>query len=402
MPSIALFHSTLTTEQEIRDKISNMTGFAVIDDHRIIEETGRRFSISSNKVEKALFHKTSVFNKFTMERELCIAYMKSVIADRLTQPQNLYFGFTSSLIPPRITHVLKVLLVDSKEARIEQGIKEGMTEREAEIFIKESDISAYNWTDFLYGAQPWDSKLYDIVIPVSQKTSDEIARLVTEQCAQGTVLEREASKQAIADMALAAKAEITLLQRGHKIGIEIEGDHIRLIVNKSVLSFNSLRNELQEIIAPIAPAYQVDVRMGENYTDSIYRGQEFKLPPKVLLVDDEQDFVLTLSERLKSRNVGSYSVYDGQEALAFLTDDKPDVMVLDLKMPGVDGIEVLKQTKEKNPDIEIIILTGHGSEEDRQNCLKLGAFAYLQKPTDIQTLSAVIHEAHKKVTSMEA
>jgi YesN/AraC family two-component response regulator len=106
-----------------------------------------------------------------------------------------------------------------------------------------------------------------------------------------------------------------------------------------------------------------------------------------------------LSERLVTRNVGPYAVFNGQEALDLIGDDQPDVMVLDLKMPGIDGISVLKQTKENNPNIEVIILTGHGSEADKQTCIHLGAFAYLQKPVDIDKLSSTINEAYNKIAS---
>ncbi len=400
MPNIAIFHSTFTKEKEIRDAISMKTGFSIIDDQHIIDEAGKRFSINPKKIEKALYKQTSVFNRFTLERETFIAYVKSVLADHLTKSQHLYFGFITTLIPSRVTHVLKVLLADSKDARIERATRQGMSLKEAERTIKENDSSALNCMYFLYSKDPWDARLYDIVIPVSEKTTDDIAQLVTEQCAQGAVLETEASAKAITDMAISAKAELALLNMGHKVDIELKDKQVFLHVNKSVINFNALRMELQEIVTPIVSPYEVDVRMGKDYADSIYRGQEFKLPPKVLLVDDEKDFVLTLSERLMSRNVGSFAVYDGQEALEFLTDEKPDVMVLDLKMPGIDGLDVLKQTRENNPDIEIIILTGHGSEEDKKKCLELGAFAYLQKPTNIQTLSATIHDAHEKVTSL--
>jgi two-component system, OmpR family, response regulator CpxR len=73
------------------------------------------------------------------------------------------------------------------------------------------------------------------------------------------------------------------------------------------------------------------------------------------------------------------------------------VMILDLKMPGIDGIEVLRRVKSTNPDIEVIILTGHGSETDRKVCLELGAFAYLQKPVDIDVLSETLKKANEKI-----
>ena len=70
---------------------------------------------------------------------------------------------------------------------------------------------------------------------------------------------------------------------------------------------------------------------------------------------------------------------------------------MDLKMPGIDGIEVLRRVKQTNPDVEVIILTGHGSEADREICMNLGAFAYLQKPVDIDLLSSRLKEANEKI-----
>jgi two-component system, OmpR family, response regulator CpxR len=91
--------------------------------------------------------------------------------------------------------------------------------------------------------------------------------------------------------------------------------------------------------------------------------------------------------------------YDGESALAMIHEheDEPEVMILDLKMPGIDGIEVLKRVKQTRPEIEVIILTGHGSESDRQTCLKLGAFAYLQKPVDIDLLTETLKKANEKM-----
>jgi len=121
------------------------------------------------------------------------------------------------------------------------------------------------------------------------------------------------------------------------------------------------------------------------------------VPSKVLLVDDECEFVQTLSERLLLRDMGSAVAHDGESALKLIAEDDPEVLVLDLKMPGLDGIEVLRRVKKTRPDVEVIILTGHGSETDRQTCMQLGAFAYMHKPVDIEVLTAKLNEANMKV-----
>jgi len=118
---------------------------------------------------------------------------------------------------------------------------------------------------------------------------------------------------------------------------------------------------------------------------------------KVLLVDDEKEFVESLSERLELRNLDADIAYDGEQALEAVKDGKHDVMVLDLRMPGIDGIEVLRRVKETNPDVQVIILTGHGTDKDEEIAKKLGAFAYLKKPVDIDQLVGTLHKEKIKV-----
>ncbi len=121
------------------------------------------------------------------------------------------------------------------------------------------------------------------------------------------------------------------------------------------------------------------------------------VPSKILLVDDEKEFVQTLAERLQMRNMGAAVVYDGPSALELICSDVPEIMIIDLKMPGMDGIGVLKQVKKTRPEIEVIVLTGHGSEQDKQTCMEMGAFAYMQKPVDINLLSDSLAKAYMKI-----
>jgi DNA-binding NtrC family response regulator len=117
---------------------------------------------------------------------------------------------------------------------------------------------------------------------------------------------------------------------------------------------------------------------------------------KVLMVDDEEDFVTTMAERLEMRDVSPDVALTGEQALERVADDIPDVMVLDLKMPGIDGMEVLKRVRKAYPQVQVIILTGHGSEKDEAEARRLGAFAYLQKPVDMEKLVKTLRDAYKK------
>jgi len=124
---------------------------------------------------------------------------------------------------------------------------------------------------------------------------------------------------------------------------------------------------------------------------------ELSLPAKVLLVDDEEEYVRTLAERLERRAISTVVVLSGDHALQIIGQEQPDVMILDLRMPGTDGMEVLRRVKKARMPVEVIILTGHGSKKDQALAMELGAFAYLEKPADIHRLISVLREANEKI-----
>jgi DNA-binding response OmpR family regulator len=96
------------------------------------------------------------------------------------------------------------------------------------------------------------------------------------------------------------------------------------------------------------------------------------------------------------RDLRSDTVLDGEEALSYVEDQEPDVMVLDLKMPGIDGMEVLRQVRKAYPKIQVIILTGHGTERDEEEAKRLGAFDYLEKPVNLDVLVKKLKAAYRR------
>ena len=117
---------------------------------------------------------------------------------------------------------------------------------------------------------------------------------------------------------------------------------------------------------------------------------------KVLLIDDEVEFAAALAERLRLRNYDTKAVYTPEDGLAIVQSYSPDVILLDFKMPGMNGIEVLKIIKDMDPTIEVIMLTGQGDPESIEEGMKIGTFEYLMKPIDIGELILKIDKAQKK------
>ena len=116
---------------------------------------------------------------------------------------------------------------------------------------------------------------------------------------------------------------------------------------------------------------------------------------RVLLVDDEKDFVESLSERLELRQMVTKSVFNGDDALALIQQEEFDVVILDVLMPGKDGIATLKDIKRLQPLTQVIMLTGNATVETAIEGMKLGAFDYLMKPTETVELVTKINHAYQ-------
>ncbi len=120
---------------------------------------------------------------------------------------------------------------------------------------------------------------------------------------------------------------------------------------------------------------------------------------RVLLVDDEEELVSTLSERLDLRGIESDWVTNGEDGLRLALENDYDWIVLDMKMPGIGGLETLQAIKRRRPSTKIIVMTGHSSSQDREAGLRAGAQHYLLKPIDVEDLIARMHQVQETEVS---
>ena len=117
---------------------------------------------------------------------------------------------------------------------------------------------------------------------------------------------------------------------------------------------------------------------------------------KVLLVDDEEEFLELMAERLVARGIEVSKSSSAEDALSRIETDMFDAVILDLQMPGMNGLEALRQIKERRPEIQVILLTGHATVEKGVEAIKLGAMDFVEKPADLEVLEEKITRAHKK------
>jgi two-component system response regulator CpxR len=405
MSVISVFSGTFCRAEQVIHRLASETGFPIISDKEIVERASLSSGLAAQKVSKAFSFKTSVFNKFTHEKERSIAHLRLAVAEKLVGDNLIVFGFIHHLIPQPISHVLRVCLIADMHSRVETASKEnGLSEKEALKILHAQDEDCAAWVKTLRQKKdPWEPGLYDIVLPTDKKDLSQSVALIAENYRKAVVKTTEVSREAAQDFLLGARVEVALADGGHDVSVEAKEGVVTLIINKHVLLLTRLEEELKSIATGVSGVQSVVTKVGEGfYQADIYRKYDFQMPSKVLLVDDEREFVETLSERLMMRDMGSAVAYDGESALHLIREDEPEVMILDLKMPGIDGIEVLRRVKDTSPDIEVIILTGHGTEKDRETCMALGAFAYLQKPVDIELLGETLKKANDKIRNRKA
>jgi len=403
MSMIRMFGGTYCRAEEVCTKVVGALGCELLDDHYVVKRASERLGIAESKLTRTLSGKVSAFDNFTHERERITGWLRLVVAELMTRDDVVLFGSCSQLIPAGISHVLSFCVSADIDCRIEAAAQEhGVSKKEAQRMVQKDDDGRILWTDYILRKSPWDSDIYDVFIPTNQVEVNEAVELICNSAKSAALGPTEASLRAVKDFNLAAEVEVTLGKLGHNVAVSAKDGQVTLTINKHALMLSRLEEELKKAALEVEGVGEVKTKVGPDfYRPGVYRAHSFELPSRVLLVDDEKEFVQTLSERLQLRGMGSTVVHDGEQALSFIAEEEPDVMVLDLKMPGIDGIEVLRRIKQKNRNIEVIVLTGHGSKKDEETCLKLGAFAYLQKPVDIEKLSQTMQEAYQKIQSRE-
>ncbi len=144
MPSIALFQFLFTQEKEISQKLVTTSEYKLIEDDALIEKVAQKHGIGQDKVRRVLHGHTSVFNRFTLERERITLYLRQEMVQYLEGSGLIFFGFIAQLVPSSITHVLRTCITDEKNNRVKKAVTQGLTERKALQQIKTFDHDASN------------------------------------------------------------------------------------------------------------------------------------------------------------------------------------------------------------------------------------------------------------------
>lgn len=391
------------SENQLIKRICDRTNFQLVTDDEVFSELAKRLKTTQEKIRDCIVQPGlfSQINKLKNKQKLCL--FKLVIGEKTQEGSKVYFGLGSYFFPMGLGNILRLSFGADLHYRIGNYAKdERVSIEKAEKVVRQYDKMLVEFTKRYFNKSPFDTSLFDANIDVSKYKKEEVIDKIIELQKLKSSGAKAEYGQSFEDFILANKIQLWYLEKSEDVDVECGKNKIKIYLNKvKYLSSKNMENYIENI-RKMLPDFignkEVEITIGKGFDYPQPFGVELRETRKVLLVDDEVDFVDTLSERLQARWFKTAVTYSGEEALDKIEEDQPDVMILDLKMPGIDGIEVLRRVKQTHPDTEVIILTGHGSEKEKQLAFELGAFAYLEKPVDIELLSATIRKAYDKVS----
>lgn len=379
---------------EIVSQLSQQLHYRQLDE-QLFELASNKHNIFREKLSSVL---SGDRDRRSKEDALLLAHLEEIVAELIQDDNAILRGCLGFLIPSDIAHVLKVCVIADMKYRISQAqTLDGLSEPDAAESIQNYDRELTACISEWVSGPAYDESLYDIVVPADKMTTEAAVELIRKYAESDAIATTSWSQTQAKDFLLSARVKTVLTKAGHFVDVFSENGRITIGINERPILMGRLETKLKRLAVEVEGVTDVATKLGaRSGVASINPWDDIDVPPKILLVDDEREFVQTLSERLNTRSLTSSIAYDGEQALEMIEQEIPDVIVLDLQMPGIDGIETLRRVKLSHPEVEVIILTGHGCEREQVAAEDLGVFAYLHKPVNVNELARIMKEAYAK------
>jgi CheY-like chemotaxis protein len=395
---ITIDGATFCHGPEVTERVAERLQLSRLSDENVFSAATDLSGIAAAKLSRMVYGPSSFIPSPTRDTVTAVAALRVAMVEGITPDNLAYHGLLGHLLSTGLTHVLRLCLAGTNDFRLVEAGRLGVGNRDAKRRIKADDEARADWMDLVVGLGAWDKSMYDIFIAMQETSLDDAVDLICDHARRPVLALTGSGEKALADARRAAAVNLELAREGHDVDVVCDAARATVLIKKYSIFRDRQHRELEKIALGIEGVSSVEVRPGPRFKEpDISFKIDLEVPSKVLLVDDEQEFVNTLSERLETRKMTPAIAYNGEEALAMVANDEPEVMVLDLKMPGIDGIEVLRRMKKTHPETEVIILTGHGSTTEEELAAELGAFAYLRKPVDIEVLTETMKAAYRKI-----
>ncbi|MCP4720886.1 MAG: cytidylate kinase-like family protein [Desulfobacteraceae bacterium] len=266
MPIIAITNGLYTGSDKIVQTLGEKFNCSLVRDVDIIEKTHQTYQIKLTTLRKVVESKQIAFNNFTHEREKCLAALKKVLANLVSEGNCIFHGFLGLLIPREITHVMRVLVIEKKKKRIEKGMATlGLSKKEAEKKIDISDTHAISWTMSLFDKNPWDETLYDRVIHLDTLDPAKSVLLVSEHFKKFKENRTNFINKEVLDFNLSTNVEMALSDIGKGLVVKANKGLVVVTIDKKVKMLTKFQQKIIQTAETIPGVDLVKTRIGRNY-----------------------------------------------------------------------------------------------------------------------------------------
>lgn len=267
MWNLFVFGEKFTDTQEISKQLAAKTGFNLVTDQDVINWASQGCTMGSKKLSKAIFEKRSYFDGMTHTKQRAIAYLKSVLAENLTQKDSIYVGLSGHLIPKDLPGVYRVFITAEADYRVQNAfIGDHLPEREALKTIYREDKKAFRLCRRIYDETIWDANTYHQVLPTHILDKESAAQMILngfekfQKAQMQTVLPQD-----FEDFKLAAKVEMVLAQKGYPVKIRVNKGRVAATIEKHVLRLSRLSQKITQAVKAVSGVLEVAIDVSPNF-----------------------------------------------------------------------------------------------------------------------------------------
>jgi cytidylate kinase len=269
MAIITISRGSYSKGKEVAETVADRLHYDCIS-REVILDAGDRFKIPEVKLIRAIHDAPTLLDRFGHDKKSYITYFQSALTHRVKSNNVVYHGLAGHLLLKGIPHVLKVRIISDIDARIKAEIeREGCSEEEARKIILKDDEERRKWTRALYGADPWDSSLYDLVIHIHKLRVEDAVDFICQAASRDAFKTTEASQQKMADLVLACRIRAELADEFVDVGVTAEYGNVLVYIKDKDRSMQKLRKRVKALSEVIKDIHHIEVHSGVSFPTNI-------------------------------------------------------------------------------------------------------------------------------------
>ncbi|MBU1277095.1 MAG: cytidylate kinase-like family protein [Proteobacteria bacterium] len=266
MAIITISRGSYSKGREVAEKVGSRLGYAVVS-RDVLLGASEQFHIPEVKLVRAIHDAPSILDRFSHGRYCYLAYIQSALAERAVNDNLVYHGLAGHLLLKGVPHVLKVRIIADLEARVAAEMKrEGLSQGQARELLLRDDAERRKWTQNLYGVDPWDASLYDLVIHINQLTVDDAVDFIVQAASRECFQSTPESQQKMEDLALACRVKAALVKDDCvDVAVTSQFGNVMVYTKQGDRRSHRLEDRVKPLVKRIPGINHLEVRTGQPF-----------------------------------------------------------------------------------------------------------------------------------------